>query len=66
MRTLLIGIIVLAVVILLVGLVHSLIGQVPLRTAIQDVIAGIVGVVSDLGNAIARILSNILPKPGRL
>ena len=33
--------------------------------SIQDVISGIVGIVSDLGNAIARLLSNILPQPGR-
>ena len=66
MRILVIGIIILAVVLLLVGLVHSLVSQVPLGTAIQDVIGGIVGIVSDLGNAIARILTNILPKPGRL
>ena len=60
-----IGIIILVVVLLLVGLVHSLVGHVPLDTAIQDVISGIVGIVSDLGNAIARILTNILPQPGR-
>ena len=66
MRILIIGIIILVVVLLLGGLVHSLVSQVPLGTAVQDVIGGIIGIVSDLGNAIARILTNILPKPGRL
>ncbi len=65
MRILFIGIIILVIVLLLGGLVHSLVSQVPLVTAIQDVIGGMVGIVSDLGNAIARLLSNILPKPGR-
>ncbi len=53
------------VVLLLGELIHSLVSQVPLMTAIQDVISGIVGIVSDLGNAIARVLSNILPQPRR-
>ena len=65
MRILFIGIIILVVVLLLAGLIHSLTSQVSLVTAFQDVIGGIVGIVSDLGNAIARVLSNILPQPGR-
>ena len=65
MRILIIGIIILVVILLLGGLIHSLVSQVPLVTAFQDVIGGIVGIVSDLGNAISRLLSNILPHPGR-
>jgi Na+/H+ antiporter NhaD/arsenite permease-like protein len=65
MRILFIGIIILVVVLLLGGVIHSLVSRVPLVTAFQDVIGGIVGIVSDLGNAIARVLTNILPHPGR-
>ena len=65
MRILFIGIIILVVVLLLGVLIHSLVSQVPLVTSIQDVIGGIFGIVSDLGNAIARVLTNILPHPGR-
>lgn len=65
MRKLFIGIIILVIVLLLGVLIHSLVSHVPIAIGIQDVIGGIVGNVSNLGDAIARLLSNILPHPGR-
>ncbi len=57
------AIIIVVAVLLLVGVVHSLTSHVPFLPAIQDVIGGIIGAASDLGNAIGRALSNIVPKP---
>jgi hypothetical protein len=64
MRNVAVVIVILVVVLLLGGMIHSVVGQVPLLTPVQDVIAGIVGIVSDLANAIGRILSGIIPKFG--
>ncbi len=52
------------VFLLLLGiLIYSLTSQVSLPTAVQNVIGGIVGIVSDLGNAIGHALSGIIPRP---
>ena len=64
MRTIITAIGILILVILLVIVIHSLAGQVSLPTAIQDVLGGIVNSVSDLGKAIGRALSGIVPRPG--
>jgi hypothetical protein len=64
MRKVVTVIVILAAMLLLGGMIHSIVGQVPLQTAFQDVIAGIFGIVSDLANAIGRILSSIIPKFG--
>ncbi len=63
MRKVVIVVVILVVILLLGGFIHSLAGQVPFVTAIQDVIGGIVGIVGNLGEAIGRALSSILPKP---
>jgi uncharacterized membrane protein YciS (DUF1049 family) len=64
MRTVVAVIVILVVVLLLGGMIHSIVGQVPLLPAVQDVITGLVGIVSDLGNTIGRMLSGITPKFG--
>ncbi len=55
---------VLVLVLLLGILIYSLSSQVPLPTAAQNVLGGIIGIVSDLGHAIGRALSGIIPRPG--
>ncbi len=45
-------------------LIYSLASQVSLPTAVQNVVGGIVGIVSNLGNAIGHALSGIIPRPG--
>ncbi len=64
MRTFVTAIGILVLVLLLGILIHSLVNQVSLPTAVQNVVGGSVGVVSDLGNAIGRALSGIIPRAG--
>ena len=64
MRKVVVVSVILVVMLLLGGLIHSIVGQVPLLPAVQDVVAGIVGIVSDLANAIGRMLSSSIPKVG--
>ena len=64
MRKVVTVIVILAAILLLGGMIHSIVSQVPLLTAVQDVITSIAGIVSDLANAIGRILSSIVPKFG--